>query len=321
MRSAGAGARRDAYQPPDAPLSRGLEVHPGARPTSSRSGSTATTSRPATSWSFPAATRCASGSARSTPATTSRSRPSRWPPTSTRRRPLPGQLDPQQLRPATEGGIFFAGDSAGHCLPLTAEGSAPRSTSGSPAGASCRGCSRAARPRDTALRRYAAFSAGHEWQFQWMLRVQRIVPRVPPRLLAAALRWPLSRALRALVVRPLPADRATPRSRARASPRDRALAAAPNRGARAVGAAGESGSTTRHHVDDRARRRCRAPPHVDSQSGSPSETPPITRKKSQRTTIPRAISRSSQIGATARVIAAESRHGAPSSVEERLCAL
>ena len=26
------------------------------------------------------------------------------------------------MRPATEDGVFFAGDSAGHCLPLTAEG-------------------------------------------------------------------------------------------------------------------------------------------------------------------------------------------------------
>ena len=41
---------------------------------------------------------------------------------------------------------------------------------------------------ETALRRYAAFSDAHDWQFKWMLRVQRLVPRVPPRLLALALR-------------------------------------------------------------------------------------------------------------------------------------
>ena len=33
-----------------------------------------------------------------------------------------GNWIPHQLRPATEDGVFFAGDSAGHCLPLTAEG-------------------------------------------------------------------------------------------------------------------------------------------------------------------------------------------------------
>ena len=33
-----------------------------------------------------------------------------------------GNWIPHKLRRATEGGVFFAGDSAGHCLPLTAEG-------------------------------------------------------------------------------------------------------------------------------------------------------------------------------------------------------
>src|SRR5262249_62125305 len=33
-----------------------------------------------------------------------------------------GNWIPHRLRRATEGGVFFAGDSAGHCLPLTAEG-------------------------------------------------------------------------------------------------------------------------------------------------------------------------------------------------------
>ena len=33
-----------------------------------------------------------------------------------------GNWIPHRLRPATDDGVFFAGDSAGHCLPLTAEG-------------------------------------------------------------------------------------------------------------------------------------------------------------------------------------------------------
>ena len=41
--------------------------------------------------------------------------------------------------------------------------------------------------RAAALERYAAFCAQHEWHFRWMLRMQRLIPRVPPRLLAAAL--------------------------------------------------------------------------------------------------------------------------------------
>ena len=42
--------------------------------------------------------------------------------------------------------------------------------------------------RETALRRYAAFSARHEGHFRWLLRIQQLVPRIPPRLLAGALR-------------------------------------------------------------------------------------------------------------------------------------
>ena len=33
-----------------------------------------------------------------------------------------GNWIPHKLRPATADGVFFVGDSAGHCLPLTAEG-------------------------------------------------------------------------------------------------------------------------------------------------------------------------------------------------------
>ena len=33
-----------------------------------------------------------------------------------------GNWIPHRLRRSTEGGVFFVGDSAGHCLPLTAEG-------------------------------------------------------------------------------------------------------------------------------------------------------------------------------------------------------
>ena len=33
-----------------------------------------------------------------------------------------GNWFPHKLRPATEDGVFFAGDSAGHCMPLSGEG-------------------------------------------------------------------------------------------------------------------------------------------------------------------------------------------------------
>ena len=56
-------------------------------------------------------------------ATTSRSRRCASPATSAcRRSGYQGNWIPHQLRRAAEDGVFFAGDSAGHCLPLTAEG-------------------------------------------------------------------------------------------------------------------------------------------------------------------------------------------------------
>ena len=41
--------------------------------------------------------------------------------------------------------------------------------------------------------RYARFSAAHAAAFRWMLRVQRLIPRVAPRLLGGSLRAMQSR--------------------------------------------------------------------------------------------------------------------------------
>jgi hypothetical protein len=42
--------------------------------------------------------------------------------------------------------------------------------------------------REQALQSYHQFSAGHALQFRWMLRVQRLLPRVAPRVLGSGLR-------------------------------------------------------------------------------------------------------------------------------------
>ncbi len=42
--------------------------------------------------------------------------------------------------------------------------------------------------RDGALTRYGAFNDSHRWKYEWMLKVQRLVPKVPPRILGPALR-------------------------------------------------------------------------------------------------------------------------------------
>jgi flavin-dependent dehydrogenase len=99
-----------------------------------------------------------------------------------------GNWIPHRLRDATEDGVFFAGDSAGHCLPLTAEGIRTAFYFGIACGRELRAVIEGRRTRAEALRRYDRFSASHAWKFRWMLTAQRWVPRVPPRLLHRSLR-------------------------------------------------------------------------------------------------------------------------------------
>jgi flavin-dependent dehydrogenase len=99
-----------------------------------------------------------------------------------------GNWIPHKLRRAVDADVFFAGDSAGHCLPLTAEGIRTAFYFGIALGRELRQVIEGRAARAAALRRYEAFSAAHERKFKWMLRAQRLVPRVPPRALTLASR-------------------------------------------------------------------------------------------------------------------------------------
>ena len=181
------------FQPPDAPLSRGLEVHPWGASDELEIWIDRDYVPAGYGWSFPARDEVRVGVGSFDPRHHVKEPTVR----------LAADLDrdavryqgnwiPHRLRPATEDDVFFAGDSAGHCLPLTAEGIRTALYFGIACGRELRRVVEGRASRETALRRYHAFSASHEWQFKWMLNTQRAVPRVPPRLLAAALRWPLS---------------------------------------------------------------------------------------------------------------------------------
>ena len=181
------------FQPPDAPLSRGLEVHPWGASDELEIWIDRHYVPAGYGWSFPARDEVRVGVGSFDP------RHHVKEPTVRLAADLErdavryqGNWIPHQLRPATAGGVFFVGDSAGHCLPLTAEGIRTALYFGIACGRELRRVVDGRATRDIALRRYSAFSADHEWQFRWMLRTQRTVPRVPPRLLAGALRWPLS---------------------------------------------------------------------------------------------------------------------------------
>src|SRR5579884_1943382 len=179
----------DNVQPPDALLSRGLEVHPFGRGEDLEVWIDRRYVPAGYGWSFPADGELRIGVGSFDPRFHVRE------PTVRLAEDLradtvryQGNWIPHALRNATEDGVFFAGDSAGHCLPLTAEGIRTALYFGLACGRELRAVLGGSQTREEALARYHAFSASHALPYRWMLRLQRLIPRVPPRLLGAGLR-------------------------------------------------------------------------------------------------------------------------------------
>ena len=171
------------FQPPDGPLSRGLEVHP----VGSRDELEVWIDRKYVpsgyGWSFPAGDEVRVGVGSFDPRFNVR------PTTDELADDLrvgtsayQGNYIPHQLRTATEGNVFFAGDSAGHCLPLTAEGIRPALYFGAALGRELRDVYDGRQTRAQALANYSKFNESHRRRFDWLLKAQRLVPRIPPRL-------------------------------------------------------------------------------------------------------------------------------------------
>ncbi len=174
----------DGYQPPDAPLSRGLEVHPEGTGQDLEIWIDRRYVPAGYGWSFPARDELRIGVGSFDPRFHVR--------TTTEllaedlgedRVRYQGNWIPHEIRRGTEGGVFFAGDSAGHCLPLTAEGIRTALYFGIALGRELRGVVEGRQSRTQAEAHYASFHDSHEWKFRWMLRAQKLVPRVPPRVL------------------------------------------------------------------------------------------------------------------------------------------
>jgi flavin-dependent dehydrogenase len=179
----------DNVQPPDALLSRGLEVHPFASGEEMEIWIDRSYVPAGYGWSFPAAGELRIGVGSFDPRFHVREPTERLAcdlEADTVR--YQGNWIPHALRDATEDGVFFAGDSAGHCLPLTAEGIRTALYFGLACGRELRAVLDGSQNREQALARYHAFSAGHARPFRWMLRIQRLIPRVHPRLLGGSLR-------------------------------------------------------------------------------------------------------------------------------------
>ena len=85
-----------------------------------------------------------------------------------------GNWIPHKMRDAVEDDVFFAGDSAGHCLPATAEGSGPRCSSAA-CGRELRAVLEGSQAREQALARYAAEHEDRRWAWRWLLATQRLI--------------------------------------------------------------------------------------------------------------------------------------------------
>jgi len=179
----------EPIQPPEAYLSRGLEVHPHGDGDELEVWIDRSYVPAGYGWSFPAAGEVRVGVGSFEPRFHVKE-PTVKLAADLDRDPIryQGNWIPHRIREATESGIFFVGDSAGHCLPLTAEGIRTALYFGIAAGREIRAVLDGAQTRPAALAAYGAFSAAHRWKFELLLRAQWLVPRVPPRILAPSLR-------------------------------------------------------------------------------------------------------------------------------------
>ncbi|HEU4978534.1 MAG TPA: NAD(P)/FAD-dependent oxidoreductase [Solirubrobacteraceae bacterium] len=183
---------RHGYQPPDAPLSRGLEVHPHV----DDPGATALDVwverglvRRGYGWRVPAG-----GEARVGVGSYEPRHHVREPTVALADRldvdavRYQGNWFPHRLREPAEDGVLFAGDSAGHCFPLSGEGIRTAFYFGIAAGRELRSAAAGEQTREQALERYGAFHRRHAPAFRRALRLQRLVPALPPRVLTLALK-------------------------------------------------------------------------------------------------------------------------------------
>jgi digeranylgeranylglycerophospholipid reductase len=182
----GAGAN---VQPPNARLSRGLEVHPGGSGADLELWIDRDVIRAGYGWSFPAGDEVRVGVGSFDPHDHVKNPTVRLAADVGRDAVrYQGNWIPHRLRPAVEDGVFFVGDSAGHCLPLTAEGIRTAFYFAVACGRELRGVVEGRSSVDDALERYGAFSAGHRAKFESMLLAQRAVPRLHPRVLGGVVR-------------------------------------------------------------------------------------------------------------------------------------
>jgi flavin-dependent dehydrogenase len=163
-------------QPPDARLSRGLEVHPSGVGSDLELWIDSRYVSPGYSWSFPARDEVRVGVGSFDPRVTVKDPTLRLAAdVDVPAKGFQGNWIPHALRPATEDGVWFAGDSAGHCLPLTAEGIRTAFYFGVACGRELRAVLAGEKDEAAARRDYHAVSARHARKWRAMFTAQQSI--------------------------------------------------------------------------------------------------------------------------------------------------
>ena len=184
----------EVVQPPDGWFSRGLEVHPGGTGRDLELWIDKRVVQTGYGWAFPAGDEVRIGIGSFDPhdhvkvPTNRLAEHAGFPPDG-----YQGNWIPHRIRDGIEDGVFFVGDSAGHCIPLTAEGIRTAWYFGIACGRELRAVLEGRSTKERALARYGAFTRAHAWKFESMLGVQTAIPKLRPRplgKLARVFRFP-----------------------------------------------------------------------------------------------------------------------------------
>jgi flavin-dependent dehydrogenase len=179
----------EPVQPPEATLSRGLEVHPSGSGPDLQLWVDPRYVPSGYGWSFPAGDELRIGIGSYDPRFHVKEPTNRLAVdegADTVR--YQGNWIPHRIRPATEDGVFFVGDSAGHCIPMSAEGIRTALYFGIACGRELAAVLAGEKDREAALAAYHEFASAHTWKFEWMWWNQRAVRHLHGRPLDALAR-------------------------------------------------------------------------------------------------------------------------------------
>ena len=179
------------YQPPEAPLSRGLEVHPphDASGDELHCWIERDLVRAGYGWHVPAGSEVRIGVGSYDPhdhvkeptvALAER--------TAGEAVRYQGNWFPHRLRSGADGRTFFVGDAAGHCFPLSGEGIRTAFYFGIACGRELREVVEGRKTVGEGMESYSRFSSSHRHAYGWALFLQGLLPKIPPRALTLVLK-------------------------------------------------------------------------------------------------------------------------------------